>query len=138
RRLAPARTPAFPASRKPTVRGDVQCRGSLSRAAGVDEIAPMLVVLTGDSALGRQASRDSTTLLACPLRWQSAALVQFNDVAIGIAHKDCRRAGPEADRSATEPDASRLKPLFRRLDIWAQECEMRNSGMLLGHIHENV
>src|SRR2546425_8319024 len=67
-----------------------------------------------------------------------AALVQFNHVAIRIAHEDSLRPGPEADGAAAQRDTGRLEPLLRGHDVGAQEGEVRDAGMLVGDVHEDV
>ena len=42
------------------------------------------------------------------------------------------------DTDAPARDAGGLEPLLRRHDVGAQEREVRDSGVLLGHIHEDV
>jgi hypothetical protein len=53
------------------------------------------------------------------LRRLSAALVQFDHVAIRIAHEDSLRPGPEADGAAAQRDTGRLEPLLRGDDVGA-------------------
>src|SRR6266513_435905 len=72
------------------------------------------------------------------LRRLSAALVQFNHVAIRIADEDSLRSGPEAHGAAAQRDTGRLEALLRRHDVGAQEGKVRDAGMLVGNVHEDV
>src|SRR5213083_863509 len=68
------------------------------------------------------SGRERRALVQClqryPLLYRlSAALVQFNHVAIRVAHEDSLRSGPEADRAAAQRDTRRLEPLLRGHDV---------------------
>src|SRR5882762_9588007 len=79
------------------------------------------------------ASKGDGILVQCLHRYPllhrlSAALVQFNHVAIRVAHEDSLRSGPEADRAAAQRDTRRLEPLLRGHDVGAQEGKVRDAG----------
>ena len=73
-----------------------------------------------------------------PVHTDSIALVQLNDIAIGIANQDPLRCGPEVVGAATQRDAGRLKPLLCRHDVGAPECEVRDSRVPFGYIHQDI
>src|SRR6266571_5240559 len=73
-----------------------------------------------------------------PRARSSAALVQLDHVAIRIAHEDRLRSGSEAYGPAAQGEAGRLEPLLRGHDVGAQEGEVRDPGVFLGYVHEDV
>jgi hypothetical protein len=61
-----------------------------------------------DSSLTRLGEATRTTLVLRSSRLKSAALVQLDHIAIGIAQEDPLRPGPEAHGTATQRDPGRL------------------------------
>ena len=95
-------------------------------------------------------SRSRTTSRSMPLsgafppglptdgKRSAEALVQLDDVAVGVADEDRLRVRPELHRAAAQRNPGGLQRRLGRVNVVAQQREVRDAGMLLRHVHEDV